>query len=85
MSRARRVAARRSRAEAEAAKIMADLFSSTVLPALDKPMPRTFLYVWERKALAWLRAWRKRDKFTGICAWTSMYMRHGPPPWRDKT
>ena len=66
----------------EAADIMADMFSSLVLPALDQPQPRRFLYVWEQRALEWLKAWRDTDTDTPINAWTSSYMRKGPPPWR---
>jgi len=66
---------------AEAAAILADMFSASVLPALDHK-ERTWLYSWERKALDWLKAWRETDADTPICAWTSHYMRHGPPPWR---
>lgn len=67
-----------------AAPIIADMFSSSVLFALSSKPPRAYLYVWERKALEWLREWRKTDNTTPICAWTQSYINYGPPPWGDK-
>lgn len=66
------------------APILADMFSGSVLSALSATPPRAYLYVWERQALEWLKAWRETDAETPICAWTSHYMEHGPPPWRSK-
>jgi len=67
-----------------AAPIIADQFSASVTVALSQSSPRTYLYVWERNALEWLREWRKTDSTTPICAWTQAYINYGPPPWGDK-
>jgi hypothetical protein len=69
--------------EAKTAAIMADMFSASVLRALDSTPPRTFLYVWEQQSLDWLKAWRENGGDAPICAWTSHYMRYGPPPWPE--
>jgi len=67
--------------EAQAAAIIADLFSTTVLLGLNESPRREFLYVWEKDALAWLKTWRARGGKGPICWWTASYMEHGPPPW----
>lgn len=72
-----------SKKEAQAACILADMFSASVLPALEFEK-RTWLYGWEEDALKWLRKWRKRDKKTSIVMWTAYYMEFGPPPWESK-
>jgi hypothetical protein len=67
-----------------AAPILADMFCGSMLPDLERMPPRTFLYDWERRALDWLREWRKAGGDTPINWWTSSYMNYGPPPWGDK-
>jgi hypothetical protein len=68
----------------EAAPILADMFATSVLQALNEEPPRTFLYGWERDALAWLKAWHKAGGKTPINHWTGTCMRLGPPPWPRK-
>lgn len=68
-----------------AAAILADMFSASVLRALDSSPPRTFLYVWEQQALEWLKAWRDGGGDGPICSWTSHYMQFGPPPWSARS
>jgi hypothetical protein len=68
--------------EQQAAVIIADLFSSTVLRGLEEKPPRRFLYIWEQQAVDWLREWQKRDPEGSINAWTASYVKWGPPPWR---
>lgn len=65
----------------EAASILSDFFSSTVLRGLEENPPRRFLYEWEKRALAWLKEQRTADKDTMICMWTASYLEDGPPPW----
>lgn len=66
---------------AEAAQIIAEMFSASVSLALRTTPPRTELYSWEQAAIDWLREWRRVDDETPICHWTGTYMRRGPPPW----
>lgn len=63
-----------------AASILADAF---VLRLQGTP-PSKWLYDWERRALEWLREWRKAGGNAPINWWTSSYMNYGPPPWGDK-
>lgn len=75
---------RTSNRESRAAKIMADQFSHSLLADVKDDKLRPWLYGWERKALEWLREWRKRDTKTPICSWTAHYMAFGPPPWKSR-
>ena len=76
-----------TRAEGDAAEIIADLFTSRVLTDLQADMPRRFLYGWEERAVEWLREYRLRGGKRPLCAWAMTYVSHGgPPPWpQDET
>ena len=58
----------------EAARIMAEQFSASVLRGLQEAPPRTFLYCWENDALEWLRRYRATGGDIPFCAWTGMVM-----------
>lgn len=65
--------------KAKAADIIADLFVTAVQNKIANGY--CDLYVWEQRALDWLREWRQSDPDSPINDWTQSYLDHGLPPW----
>jgi hypothetical protein len=54
--------------------VIADLLATELLRAGNEKPRRTFLYCWERNAIAWLRDWQRQGGGT-MNAWTAKYLR----------
>jgi hypothetical protein len=54
--------------------VLSEMLATELLRACDEKPRRTFLYSWERDAIAWLRDWQRQGGGT-MNHWTASYLR----------